>query len=398
MDSMDSVLERAYDLRDTITRWYEDLHRIPELDQALPQTRAYVTAALEEMGIPYDTFQSSSSVCAVLTGGRPGKAVALRADMDALHIQEQTGLPYASSNGNMHACGHDAHTAMLLGAARLLRDQRDRLPGTVKFFFQAGEEGSGGAEDMIANGVMKDPDVGAVFGQHVGTMSAELPSGKFGFFPGKFMASRDSFFITVLGKGCHGSQPSQGVDPVVISAELILALQTLVSRESSVNDPGVLTIGAIHGGEVYNVIPDKVVLNGAIRCFSEEKRQYFERRIRETCENICAAMRGSCVIEYEHGYPVTVNDPSMTRFAMDSAARLLGKDAVQQLQYPLPGSEDVSFFLQEVPGCYWVLTTTPEGQTAYPNHSPRFVLDEGMLHKGAALLAGVAGDWLSARA
>lgn len=394
---MGNILESAHALSETIIQWYRDLHQIPEVGLHLPLTRDYVCKSLEELGIPYETFAGHSGICATLTGGRPGATVALRADMDALHIQEETGLSYAATNGNMHACGHDAHTAMLLGAAKMLAEQRDTLSGNVKFLFQAGEEGCGGAKRMVADGVLNNPDVGAVFGQHVGSLSTETENGKFGFYSGGFMAARDSFAITVKGKGCHGSQPAQGVDPVVISAYLITTLQTVISRETGLDNPAVLTIGSIHGGEVYNVIPDEVVMKGALRCFSEESRLYFRQRIREVCESVCSGMRGSCEIVYEPGYPVTVNDSEMTRFAMDSAARTLGEDAVQMLHHPLSCSEDMSFFLQECPGCYWCVNTLPPQGAGYPNHSPHFTVNEEMLHKGAAVLAGIAQDWLAAQ-
>lgn len=391
---MKEILNEARQIEKDIIGWRHDLHQIPELDLDLPQTQSYVCSILDDLGIPYQTFRGNSSICAVLTGGKPGRTVALRSDMDALHIQEETGLPFASTNGNMHACGHDTHMAMMLGAARILSERREELPGTVKFLFQVGEEGSGGAADMIKNGVMENPRVDAVFGQHVGELTSELGPGHFGFFPGRFMASRDNFVITIHGKGCHGSHPAQGVDPIVISAYVITALQTLVSREAEVDNPGVLTIGAIHGGEVYNIIPDEVVLQGAIRCLSEEYRKYFEQRIREVCEGVCKTMRGSCTIEYFYGYPVTENDPEMTHFAMETAQMVLGEEEAQQLTHPLTGSEDMSFFLQECPGSYWIISAPPKEGEAYPNHSPHFMIDESMLHKGAAVMASVAWRWL----
>lgn len=391
---MTDIKAKAIELSDQIIAWRRDLHRIPELDLDLPKTRAYVLARLDEMGIPYRTFHGNSSVEATIIGGKPGKAVALRADMDALHITETTGLPYASTNGNMHACGHDNHAAMLLGAAKILMDMKKDIPGTVKLFFQCGEEKSGGAEDMIRNGVMDEPKVEAVFGQHVGQMLPGLKPGQMAFFPGSFMASRDSFVITVRGKGGHGSSPEEAVDPIVISAHLVLALQELIAREIGGTDSAVLTIGAIHGGEVYNIIPDVVTLGGAIRCLDEKIRQYLDTRIPEVCESICKAFRGSYEIDFEKGYPVTVNDESLTRFTYETALEMFGEEDVVIADKPMMGSEDFSFFSQKCPGSYWVLSTTPEDRPAYPNHNSNFVADDRWLYRGTAVIAASAVRWL----
>lgn len=392
---MTEILSFAYELRNKITEWRRELHSIPELDLNLPQTQAYVLSFLEHEKIPYRTFERDSSICAWIKGTEGDRAVALRADMDALHIKEQTSLPYASKNGNMHACAHDAHTAMLMGAAAILTKIKDRFPGHVTLLFQAGEECSGGAKNMLDNGVLEKPQAGAIFGQHAGIMSSELEAGKFGFFPGKFMASRDSFNITIKGKSSHGSMPAQGIDPVTISAYLITALQSLISRECNGDESAVLTIGSIHGGEVYNIIPDNVKLSGAIRCISEEKRRYLEERIKTLSKNLCASMRAECEIEYEYGYPVTENDLNMTYFAANCAETLLGKDSIQFLHSPLMSSEDMSFFLQKCPGCFWLYSTPPSTGQCYPNHSSKFQIDDSILYKGSALMAHVAVEWLN---
>ena len=352
---MNDILKAAQALRNDIAAWRRALHAIPEMDRDLPQTRAFVCSRLEALGIPYRTFEGDSSVCAWIRGGGSGGTVALRADMDALHITELTGLPYASTNGNMHACGHDAHTAMLLGAASILRGMGETLRGNVTLLFQSGEEGSGGAERMIAAGALDEPPVDVVFGQHAGQLSPELPGGMFGFYPGTFMASRDTFYLTVRGQGCHGSTPAAGVDPVVVSAYLITALQTLVSRECNGTDTAVLTIGSIHGGEVYNIIPDQVELQGAIRCLDEGKRAELERRITELAKGLCASMRAECDVAFEHGYPVLVNDDGATAFAAGCARELLGGGAVRMLRQPLMSSEDMSLLPAEKAGVLLVL-------------------------------------------
>ena len=394
---MNDFLQAAEAMRGDIVRMRRALHAMPELDLDLPRTRDFVCSQLRAWDIPFRTFSDNSSVCAWIRGGLPGGCAALRADMDALHITEESGLPYAAQNGNMHACGHDAHTAMLLGAAAILRQRRDSLPGTVTLLFQCGEEGSGGAQDLIAAGALDDPPVEAIFGQHAGLLSSELPDGCLGFYPGTFMASRDTFYLTVRGQGCHGSTPAAGVDPVTVSAYLITALQTLVSRECNGTDCAVLTIGSIHGGEVYNVIPDTVSLQGAIRCLDEGKRAELERRITELSRGLCAAMRAECDIRFEHGYPVLVNDAAATDFAARCARETLGEDGVRMLRQPLLSSEDMSFYLQKVPGCFWCFSTPPAEGPRFPNHSPRFCIDDGILYRGAAVLAAVADGWLHRR-
>jgi len=394
---MDGILKQAKLESQKIISWRREFHKIPELDLSLSNTSELVKKALDEMGIPYKTFPSHSGIVALIEGfdcTGLSKTVGLRADMDALPVRELAAVPYASQNDFMHACGHDGHMAMLLGAAKLLAQNRQDLYGRVKLIFQPGEELSGGAFRMIEEGVLLNPNVDVLFGQHVGMLSAELPAGHFGFYPGSFMASRDSFIINIKGKGCHGAVPAEGVDPVVISAQIITALQTLVSREINGTDQAVLTIGAIHGGETYNIIPETVTMKGAIRCMNEEQRMYFEKRIRGVCTGISEAMRGSCTIEYEHGYPVTNNDPKTTQFVIETAKELFGKEAVRILSKPLMGSEDMSFFLQKRPGCYWLLSTPPKDKEAYPNHSPYFEIDDEYLYLGAALMAQTAVKWL----
>lgn len=371
------------------------LHQVPELDLHLPKTAAVVQKALRELQIPFQTFPDHAGLVALIEGKKPGKTVALRADMDALPMQELAALPYASQNGNMHACGHDAHMAMLLGAAALLMQNREDLQGRVKLLFQPGEEKSGGSMRMVEAGVLENPPVDIIFGQHAGLLSPELPAGCFGFLPGPFMASRDSFIITVRGKGCHGALPAEGVDPIVVAAQIITALQTLISREIHGHDIAVLTIGAIKGGEAYNIIPETVEMIGAIRCLDEEKRAYLLRRIHQLCQGICESMRATCTIEEESGgYPVTFNDADATCFAMACAEKLFGKERVHLLKKPLMVSEDMSFFLQERPGSYWLFATPCQGEEEYPNHSPYFSIDDSVLYEGAALLAAVTLEWL----
>ena len=394
---MESLLYQAEQLKNEIVAWRRKLHQTPELDLHLPQTQQIVCDTLDEMGIAYKTFSSHSGIVGTISGANLSacaKTVALRADMDALPIAELADVPYAATNNNMHACGHDAHTAMLLGAAKLLSANRDKLRGHVRLIFQPGEEKSGGAERMIEEGVLDNPPVDVIFAQHTGCLSQEIQPGHFGFYPGAFMASIDSFTIRVKGRGCHGSSPADGVDPIVIAAQIVLALQTLVSREIRGTDSAVLTIGAIHGGQVYNIIPDAVEMIGAVRCLDENVRLFFAKRIREVCTGIAQSMRGDCTVEYRFGFPVTVNQPDVTTFAMECAERLFSADCVQRLKNPLMGSEDMAYFLSRCPGCYWIFSTAPDGETPQPNHSAYFSLDDSNLYKGSALLAAAAMEWL----
>ncbi|MDP4110069.1 MAG: M20 family metallopeptidase [Bacillota bacterium] len=395
---MENVLSRASKLSDQIISWRRELHKIPEVGLLLPKTAGYVTEVLKGLGIPYVTYPSYSGLAAIIEGKKAKpqcKTVALRADMDALPIKELTDVPFKSDNGNMHACGHDAHTAMLLGAAKLLSEMKDELTGNVKLIFEPGEETTGGALPMIEDGVLDNPKVGLILGQHAGYLAPGLPKGHFGFYPGDFMASCDSFVITVRGKGCHGAAPAEGVDPVVISAAIITALQTLVSREINGTDSAVLTIGAIHGGEVYNIIPETVEMRGAFRCLSEEMRAYFEKRVNEICKGISETMRASCTFDFEPGFPVTTNDPTVTEFVMKIAERMFGENRIHLIKKPLMGSEDMSYFLNKCPGCYWVLSNLADGSEMYSNHSPYFKLDESCLHTGTALMVEAAVEWLN---
>lgn len=342
---MKNILTQAEDIKSEITNWRRDLHQIPELGLDLPLTRSYICNVLDDLNIPYSLFDKHSGIVALIKGNNVGQkinTVGLRADMDALPIIEKTDLSYTSKNNNMHACGHDAHMAMLLGAAKLLSQQKNEILGNVKLIFEPSEELSGGAECMIKEKALENPNVDVIFGQHAGYMSPELFAGNFGFYSGPFMASRDTIYITVRGKTCHGALPAAGVDPIVISAQIITALQTLISREINGIDMVALTIGSIHGGETYNVIPDEVNMIGALRCLDIEIKNFLQTRIQEVCEGICKALRAECDITYEEGFPITVNDKSMTVFARSCAEELFGTDKVQTLNSPLMTSEDMS--------------------------------------------------------
>lgn len=386
----------AEKLQEQIVRWRRDLHQIPELGLDLPETSAYVERALQDMGIPVKTGLAKSGVVGLIQGGQPGPTFALRADMDALPIQEETGLAFASRHpGRMHACGHDTHTAMLLGAAQLLQAHRAELPGSVKLIFQPAEEGPGGAEPMIRDGVLADPPVAAILGLHIGAIFKEVPAGAVGVGYGPLMASLDRFFIKVIGKGGHGAMPETTVDPVVITGTLIGALQQLVSREQKPTHPLVLTIGRLQGGSAYNVIPGFVELEGTVRATREDERQNIARRMEAVVAGITQAMRGSYEFKYTFGYPPLVNDEAVTRHVEETARELLGPEGVLTLSEPTMGGEDMAFYLERVPGSFIFLGgANPAKGIVRAHHSSTFDVDEDVFWRGSAVLAASALTWL----
>lgn len=391
---MINVNDEALKLENQIILWRRELHKIPELDLDLPQTASYVFEELNKMGIKSYKLHNCSGVVGLIKGKKKGKTIGLRADMDGLPIKEETGLAFASENGNMHACGHDAHTAMLLGAAKILKDNADKFEGNIKLIFQPGEEKSGGAKHMINEGVMENPKVDAVIGQHTGSLFPEIKNGHIGICYGNMMAAQDRFVITIKGKGCHGANPRSGIDPVVITAYVITALQTLVSREINATDCAVLTIGKINGGKAFNIIPDEVKLEGTVRALDNKIREKFEKRLKEIVLDTTKAMRAECEIEYFLGYPVLKNNQEMVKCLQDSASKVIGIEYISKIENPTMGSEDMAYFLEEVPGVYYILSSVPDGK-AYPHHNSKFDLDESVLWKGAAILSQTAVDWLN---
>ena len=356
------------------------LHAHPELSFEEHETVAYVAGRLDEMGVPYRRV-AGTGLLAEISGG-DGPTLALRADMDALPIQEANEVPYRSTKpGVMHACGHDVHTASLLGAARILQDARKELAGKVRFLFQPGEEKlPGGATLMIRDGALEKPTPTALFGQHV---HPPLPAGTVGFRPGIYMASTDELYLTVRGRGGHGAMPHQAVDPIVITAQVITALQQLVSRESDPTLPVVLTFGKIESeGGATNVIPNAVRLQGTLRTLDEEWRKELHRRLRRTAEGMAAALGGSAELEIAHGYPFLKNDEPLTHWARDAARVLLGEDKVVDLPIRMTG-EDFAFYTHHVPACFYRLGVGSPS----PVHTDTFDVDEACLTTGSSLLA-----------
>jgi amidohydrolase len=411
-NALAEAIDRAVTAIETqLLAWRRDLHRHPELGNREFRTARVVAEHLR--ALEFDEVRTEvghTGIVGLLKGGRPGPVVALRADMDALPVSEQVDLPFASCErteyngepvGVMHACGHDAHTAILMAVATVLAGLRERLAGSVKFVFQPCEEGPpegerGGAELMIEQGALRNPEPEVIFGLHV--ISA-LPTGVIGLRGGPLMASADQFRIRVRGRQTHGSAPWRGVDPIVTAAQVVLGLQTIVARQVDITrEPAVLSLGQIKGGIRDNIIPDEVEMLGTIRTFDEAMRSEIHERVRTTAEGIAQAARAGCKVCIERGYGVTVNDAALTETMLPTLRRVAGAERVITVP-KVTGSEDFSCYQQVVPGMFFFVGVTPADQDpehAEPNHSPRFVVDEAALPLGVRALAQLACDWLEA--
>ena len=382
LDDAKSVLDATIELRRRI-------HRHPEIGLTLPRTQATILEAIDGLGLDIRTGTRTTSVVGRLAGGRPGPTLLLRADMDALPLREDTGLPFASeADGAMHACGHDAHVAMLVGAARVLARRRATLAGSVLFMFQPGEEGYHGARVMLEEGLLDggSAPTGA-FALHVTHRQAP---GVIATRPGPTMASGDTIQIVVRGKGGHASAPHDCLDPIPIACEMVQAFQTLVTRRVSVFDPAVLTIAKIEAGTTRNVIPETASLLGTVRTVSETTREQMLTGIRRVAEGVAAAHGADVSVDLIRGYPVTVNDASFAGFVLETARELLGPDRTHEMRHPVMGSEDFSYVLQRVPGAMANLGTRPDTGPAFPNHSNRMLVNESALAAGIAMHVAVA--------
>ncbi|MEV4559528.1 M20 family metallopeptidase [Kitasatospora sp. NPDC049285] len=370
------------------------LHRDPEIGLDLPRTQAKVLAALDGLGLETTVGKHLSSVTAVLRGARPGPAVLLRADLDALPVTEATGLPYASEvPGAMHACGHDLHTAALIGAARLLAARREELAGSVVFMFQPGEEGGGGAALMVDEGVLDAAGerVVAAYALHVG--ASLLPAGYVAGRPGPIMAASDTLRVVVRGRGGHGSSPHLGIDPVPAACEAVLALQTMVTRRFDAFDPVVLTVGTFHAGTAENVIPDEAEFGATIRSFSPEARERVLTEGLRVVRGVGEAHGCEVEAEIEPGYPVTVNDPVEAAYAERTVRQVLGAERYIEMPRPVAGSEDFGVLAEHVPAAYVMFGACPPEKdpfTAPYNHSAEAEFDDGVLGDASAVLAALA--------
>ena len=395
----------------TVIACRRDIHQHPELGNREVRTAKLVADKLRALNIEVKENVAHTGVVGLLRGGKPGKVVALRADMDALPVTEQVDVPFASKarttyNGQevgvMHACGHDAHVAILLGVAEVLAGLRNEIPGTVKFIFQPAEEGApegeeGGAELMVREGVLENPDVDAIFGLHV---TSRFAVGEIAYKPGGMMASVDSFKIVVRGKQTHGAYPWLGVDPIVVASQIVLGLQTIASRQLDATvAPAVVTVGVIRGGVRNNIIPDEVEMSGTMRALDAKMRDEIHSRIRRTAESIASSAGATATVTITNGYPITYNDPALTERTVPTLQSVAGPEKARLVNAVL-GAEDFSFFQQKVPGLYFWLGTRPKNQTpeeAPSNHSPHFYVDESGLLLGVRALANVAVDFLGAR-
>jgi amidohydrolase len=392
----------AAEINQQVVAWRRDFHQHPELGNQETRTAKVIADELRKLGYEVQTGVAGTGVVGVLKGGRPGPVVALRSDMDALPVTEQVDLPFKSTakaewNGQqvgvMHACGHDNHMAIQLGVATVLAKLRDRIPGTVKLIFQPAEEGPGGAEPMIKAGALDNPKVDAIFGLHV----FPFPAGSIQYRSGPLMASADSFVIRVKGRQTHGAIPWGGVDPIVVGSQIVMALQTIISRSVNITEaPAVVTVGRFTGGNRSNIIPDEVELEGTVRTFDEGVRKSIHDRIRSIASNISESAGATATVEFGLGYPVTRNDPALTERMVPTLRRVAGADNVKL--GPLTGTaEDFSYFQQQVPGVFVFLGVTPRDQDhtrAAINHSPLFFADESALPVGVKVMTNLALDFL----
>jgi hippurate hydrolase len=388
------VRDEAARIAGQIAELRHAIHREPEIGLDLPKTQAKVLDALAGLPLEISTGRGLSSVTAVLRGGQPGPVVLLRGDMDALPVTEETKLPYASAiPGVMHACGHDLHTAMLAGAAQVLSARQAELPGSVIFMFQPGEEGYAGARQMIREGVLEaaGPRPVAAYGLHV--TSNRLPCGVFSTRPGPMLAAADQITVTVHGRGGHASQPHLAADPIPATCEMVLALQTMVTRKFDVFDPVVITVGSLHAGTIDNVIGDEARFLATARSYSSRSRSALADQVPRLIRDIASAHGLGVDVEYAQEYPVTVNDAAEAAFAGETIAAAFGPERGETAQFPITGAEDFSFVLEEVPGAFVFLGACPPDRdpvTAPTNHSALATFDDAALAAGTALYAELA--------
>ena len=373
-------------LQPQLVEWRRLLHQHPELGFQEKLTAVFVSGKLLEWGIEHETGIAQTGIVAIIKGGKvdSGKVLAIRADMDALPIQELNEVPYRSQHdGVMHACGHDGHTAIALGTAYYLQQHRQDFAGTVKIIFQPAEEGPGGAKPMIEAGVLKNPDVDAIIGLHLWN---NLPLGTVGVRAGALMAAVECFKCTILGKGGHGAMPHQTIDSVVVAAQIVNALQTIVSRNVDPIDSAVVTVGELHAGTKVNVIPDTARMSGTVRYFKPDLKGFFSSRIEQIIGGICQSHGASYDLEYWELYPPTINDAGMAEFVREQVEQVIETPLGVVPECQTMGGEDMSYFLQAVPGCYFFLGSANKAKDlAYPHHHPRFDFDETALAMGVEI-------------
>jgi amidohydrolase len=391
-----------------VIQWRRHFHQFPELSNREFNTAKKIAEHLQNLGLDVKTGVAHTGVVGLLKGGKPGPVVGLRADIDALPVTERLDLPFASKvrstyNGHdvgvMHACGHDAHIAILMGVAEMLSSMKKDLPGSVKFIFQPAEEGApqneeGGAELMVKEGVLKNPKVDAIFGLHVWALA---PVGTISYRPESMMAAVDGLRITVKGKQTHGSTPWTGIDPITVSAQIIIGLQTIISRQTKLTEEAaVITIGSIHGGVRSNIIPEQVELIGTIRTLNTDMQKKIHEKIHLTATKIAESSGAIADVRITKGYPITYNDPELTEMMLPTLQQVAGQKNVKLVK-AITGAEDFSFFQKQIPGLYFFLGAMPEGtkpEGAAPHHSPDFYIDESCLKLGIRALSYLTLDYM----
>ncbi len=384
-----SVIDLPSGLLDFVVATRRDLHAHPELGFQEVRTSGMVATRLRELGIEVHERIAQTGVLGVIKGGRPGKTIMLRADMDGLPIQELNETDYRSqSEGTMHACGHDGHVAMLLGAARILAQKRAEIPGTVVLCFQPAEEGLGGARAMVEAGILEEYGIERAYGLH---LASKHPVGMVGFTPGPLYASSDSIDIAIHGKGGHGASPHLSIDPIFVASNFVVSLQQVVSRVIDPIEPAVVTIGAFHAGTTYNVIPTSAKLKGTVRAFDADVRKAMKERIERVLAGVCAASGATYDFDYLWRYPVTENDPVQTAYARGLAEKTLGAEHVTSFT-KLMGAEDFSFFAQRVPACFFQVGCRGSERSSFPHHHERFDIDEGALQYGVRMMVALGLD------
>jgi carboxypeptidase Ss1 len=387
------ILNEVTSIEKEIVGIRRQIHANPELSNFEIETSKLVAKYLRDLDLKVTEKVGGNGVVGLLNGEAPGNVVGLRADMDALPVEEEVDLPFKSKNpGVMHACGHDTHIAMLLGAAKILSQHRDELHGPVKFLFQPAEEdgGRGGAKPMIEDGAMENPKVDYVFGLHI---SSPYPSGTFALREGPIMAAPDGFKITIKGRGGHGSEPEETVDPIFVSNQVYSAIQGISSRMIKQTEPFVISVCTIHSGTRHNIIPDEAVLEGTIRTLNEKTRSKAKKLLSKITKSVCESLGASCTVEFiQDAYPVTVNDPATTKRVTEILRKIKGTKTIET--DVILGAEDFSRFLQRAPGTYYFLgTINPKKGCTYPNHSSKFKVDEDVLKFGSASLAMLAMEF-----
>ncbi len=385
---MENLKKRVRDKKDTVIGLRRELHRIPEVAFCERKTAACVADHLGKMGLHVETGVAETGVVGLLELGGEGKTLMIRADMDALPVPEETGLPFASSHGGcMHACGHDAHMAMALGAASILGEIKDQLKGNIKFVFQPAEEGPGGAKPMIDAGVLERPEVDMALGCHL----HGAPEGTLGVRAGCVLAANDRFDLKIVGRGGHGAMPHLCVDPIDVGVQVIDALQRIVSRQVNPLHPVVLTIGTFHAGSAFNIIPGESEMTGTTRTFDRDTWDSWQERMEKIVKGVCDAMGAGYTFQYQRGYPPTVNDAAVANIVRACAVEVVGPDNVFEPE-PVMAGDDVAFFLEKVPGCFFFLGAGFEG--AAPLHNCRFDFNEDILTTGVHMYVRLACEML----